>query len=111
MQEGVMLHAQFRSFGALGLVSAMALLTACGGGGSSMNTPPMTAAPPSSSNSTSTTPPAVKQAQAANTAVDPAIVTADNGFGVSLLKNLAAGATANVCIAPICNAMATLVGA
>jgi serpin B len=100
------LHTRVRPFGAPGLASAIALLSACGGGGSSMNSPSMTSTPPSSNSPTSTVPPAVKQAQAANTAVDPAIVTADNGFGVALLKNLAGGASANVCIAPISIAMA-----
>jgi hypothetical protein len=46
------------------------------------------------------------QAQAANTPVDPAIVTADNTFGLKLFQNLNSGATGNVAIAPISVAMA-----
>jgi serpin B len=46
------------------------------------------------------------QAQAANTPVDPAIVTADNTFGLKLFQNLTSGATGNVAIAPISVAMA-----
>jgi serpin B len=60
--------------------------------------------PPSGSNTTA--PPAVMQAQQANTPVDPAIVTADNTFGLNLFQNLNSGATANVAIAPISVAMA-----
>jgi serpin B len=46
------------------------------------------------------------QAKDANTPVAPAIVTADNSFGVSLFQNLNSGASGNVCIAPISVAMA-----
>jgi serpin B len=42
----------------------------------------------------------------AGTAVNPAIVTADNTFALNLFQNLNAGATGNVAIAPISVAMA-----
>jgi len=51
-------------------------------------------------------PPAVMQAQQDNTAVNPAIVTADNSFGLNLFKNLNSGASGNVAISPISVAMA-----
>ena len=60
--------------------------------------------PPSGASSTA--PPAVMQAQQANAPVDPAIVTADNTFGLNLFQNLNVGATGNVSIAPISVAMA-----
>jgi serine protease inhibitor len=80
----------------------------CGGGGSpgggSMSMSPMP--PTSTPQSPSTAPPAVMQAQAADTPVDPAIVTADNTFGLKLFQNLNSSATGNVAIAPISVAMA-----
>jgi serine protease inhibitor len=81
-----------------------AVLGSCGGGGSTMNSgsAPMPSAP---ANMNSTTPPAVAQAMDAGTAVDPAIVTADNTFGLNLFQNLNAGASGNVAIAPISVAM------
>ncbi|HTC38278.1 MAG TPA: serpin family protein [Steroidobacteraceae bacterium] len=98
----------FRHLGAaLGfmLVGAVA-----GCGGSSMDGGSMPVGPtqpPSSPGGPSTTaPPAVAQAQQANTPVDPAIVTADNTFGVNLFQNLYSGAPGNVAIAPISVAMA-----
>jgi serpin B len=99
-------HSRFRQ-GVVAFTSTMSglLLAACGG--SSMSPASAPSAPPSSPNPpTSTAPPAVKQAQAANAPVDPAIVTADNGFGVALFQNLSAGASSNVSIAPISVAMA-----
>jgi serine protease inhibitor len=100
-------HNPFRQLGiALGFILAGALV---GCGGSSMNgammpVGPMQPNPPSSPSGTA--PPAVVQAQKANTPVDPAIVTADNTFGLNLLQNLNSGATGNVAIAPISVAMA-----
>lgn len=79
----------------------------CGGSsmdGASMPVGPMQPEPPS--NPSSMAPPAVMQAQQANTPVDPAIVTADNTFGLNLFQNLNSGATGNVAIAPISVAMA-----
>jgi len=46
-------------------------------------------------------PPAVTQAKDAKTTVDPAIVTADNTFGLNLFKNLNQGSTTNVAISPV----------
>jgi serine protease inhibitor len=100
-------HNPFRALcTALGLILASAL-GGCGGssmGGAMMPVDPMQPNPPSGSNTTA--PPAVMQAQQANTPVDPAIVTADNTFGLNLFQNLNSGATANVAIAPISVAMA-----
>jgi serine protease inhibitor len=81
-----------------------AVLGGCGGGGSAMNSgsAPMPSAP---ANMNSTTPPAVAQAMDAGTAVDPAIVTADNTFALNLFQNLNTGASGNVSIAPLSVAM------
>jgi len=96
----------FRHLGiALGFIMAGAV-GGCGGssdGGSMSPSPP---APPSSPSDPSTAPPAVMQAQQANTPVDPAIVTADNTFGLNLFQNLYSGTPGNVAIAPISVAMA-----
>ena len=100
-------HNPFRPLGtALGLILAGAI-GGCGGGssmsGAMMPVDPMQPTPPTSS---TTPPPAVMQAQQANTPVDPAIVTADNTFGLNLFQNLYSGAPGNVAIAPISVAMA-----
>jgi serine protease inhibitor len=101
-------HNPFRPFGiALGLILASAL-GGCGGssmgGGTTAPPDPMQPNPPSGPSTTA--PPAVMQAQQDNTPVDPAIVTADNTFGLNLFQNLNSGATGNVAIAPISVAMA-----
>lgn len=87
------------------LILAGAVIGGCGGSMSGSytnpNPPPMNNMPTSPS-----APPAVMQAQQANTAVDPAIVEADNTFGVDLFQKLNAGASGNVAIAPISVAMA-----
>jgi serine protease inhibitor len=93
----------------VGTVLGFALASALGGcgGGSAMDGsagPMPPPAPPSSPSSSA--PPAVMQAQQANTPVDPAIVTADNTFGLNLFQNLTSGASGNVAIAPISVAMA-----
>src|SRR5258708_11926857 len=97
-----------RHFG-LGVALLLAgAVAGCGGGssGGSMSMSPMPM-PPSAPNSPGTSaPPAVVQAQQANTPVDPAIVTADNTFGLKLFQNLNSGAVGNVAIAPISVAMA-----
>jgi serine protease inhibitor len=100
-------HNPFRHLGpAIGLLLASAV-GGCGGGsmdGNSMSPNPPPSAPPSSPSTTA--PPAVAQAQQENTPVDPAIVTADNTFGLNLFQNLYSGAPGNVAIAPISVAMA-----
>ena len=78
----------------------------CGGSMSgSMNMNPN---PPGMPNmpSSPAAPPAVMQAQQASTPVDPAIVAADNTFGVNLFQKLNSGAKGNVAIAPISVAVA-----
>jgi serine protease inhibitor len=99
-------HNPFRHLGiAVGFMMAGAV-SGCGGssGGGSMS--PSPPGPPSSPSGPSTAPAAVMQAQQANTPVDPAIVTADNTFGLNLFQNLYAGTPGNVAIAPISVAMA-----
>ncbi len=85
--------------GALGLVVAAALgLGGCGSGtGGARSAPANTAALPT----------AVAQALQARTPVDPAIVTADNQFGLQLLDALITeGGAANIAISPLSAAMA-----
>jgi serpin B len=83
------------------------LVAACGSG-----TVATTATPPGGSGThqptdpTSSAPPAVAKAFAAAAAVDPALVAADNGFGLSLLNTLLPANSGNVAIAPISVAMA-----
>jgi serine protease inhibitor len=89
---------------AIGLLLAATVLAGCGGG---MNNPlgnSSSVNPPATSSSSA--PPAVVQAQSAGTTVNPAIVTADNTFGLNLFQTLIAGATGNVAISPINVAMA-----
>jgi serine protease inhibitor len=92
----------------VGLLLAAAALSACGG--SSMNSSSMSPTPPPSSTPPSTVtqsvPPAVMQAMNAGTAVNPALVTADNTFALNLFQNLNAGTSGNMAIAPISVAMA-----
>jgi serine protease inhibitor len=100
-------HNPFRHLGAALVFMLASAMGGCGGGsmdGSSMSPSPPPSAPPSSPSTTA--PPAVAQAQQDNTPVDPAIVTADNTFGLNLFQNLNSGATGNVAIAPISVAMA-----
>src|SRR5580698_10863409 len=100
-------HNPLRHLGAaLGFMLASAV-GGCGGSspdGGSIAPNPMQPTPPSSPSTTA--PPAVMQAQQDNTPVDPAIVTADNTFGVNLFQNLYSGDPGNVAIAPISVAMA-----
>ncbi len=86
---------------AAALVMAAAL-SGCGGSSMNSGSAPMPSVP---ANMNSTTPPAVAQAMDSGTAVDPAIVTADNTFALNLFQNLNTGATGNVSIAPISVAM------
>jgi serine protease inhibitor len=102
-QEGAMVQqTRYRHYYRRGIVLAgAALLHGCGG--SSMNSDMSPApAPPSGT----TAPPAVVQAQQDSTPVNPAVVTADNTFGLSLFQNLNSGASGNMAIAPISVAMA-----
>lgn len=88
---------------AIALLLAATLLAGCGGGSVSMT---MSSDPAIPASNSSSTPPAVVQAQSAGTAVNPAIATADNAFGLNLFQTLIAGATGNVAISPINVAMA-----
>lgn len=97
---------QRNPFRHLGTVLGLALAGIIGGcGGSSMDGggAPMPPGPPNSPSSSA--PPAVIQAQQAGTPVDPAIVTADNTFGLKLFQNLNSAAAGNMAIAPISVAM------
>src|ERR1700744_1298020 len=97
---------QRNPFRHLGTVLGLGLAGALGScGGSSMDGGASSMPPPPSSSATSA-PPAVMQAQQANTPVEPAIVTADNPFGLNLFQNLDSATTGNVAIAPISVAMA-----
>ena len=90
---------------AIGLILASAMVGGCGGSSMSPGSmgptpPPGGSAPPAAA------PPAVMQAQQANAPVDPALVAADNTFGLNLFQNLSAGGSGNVAISPISIAMA-----
>ena len=93
------------------LLIALCALSACGGGSmGSMSTPASTPASGSGSGAAGSgaagsAPPAVASAKAAGTPVDPAIVTADNGFGFSLFQNLSAGSDQNVVLSPLSAAL------
>jgi serine protease inhibitor len=90
------------------LLAALAALSACGGGGSMGSMSAATSAPTSGSGSGSTAgsvPPAIASAKAAGTAVDPAIVTADNAFGFALFQNLSAGSSGNIVFSPLSAAL------
>jgi serine protease inhibitor len=80
------------------LLICSSLLVACGGGGSGN----MASNPGGGSGGTgaTATPPAVTQAQQAGTPVDPALISADNAFGLNLLNTLLVGNTGNVAISP-----------
>src|SRR5580698_2270520 len=75
------------------LTLAAATLLGCGGS-------PLELAAPAKAQS-SGAPPAVLQAKQAGTAVAPAIVVADNGFGLNLLKQLLQSADGNVAVSPL----------
>ena len=102
-------HNRYPLGSAILLMLIGAIIGGCGGSMSaSMNSNPNSPNMPNAPNmpSSPAAPPAVMQAQQANTPVDPAIVAADNTFGVNLFQKLTAGATGNVAIAPISVAMA-----
>jgi serpin B len=80
--------------------------TAPGAGGTNSSPSPSPSPPTSGTPPTSTSlPPAVAHAQAIGSTVDPAIVAADNAFGLNLLNNLIAANGGNVAISPISVAM------
>jgi serine protease inhibitor len=81
------------------LLAASAVLVGCGGGPVSTEQSP----PGGASNATPT---AVAQAQKANTPVDPAIVAADNAFGLNLMDALLPGSDGNIAISPLSVALA-----
>jgi len=84
------------------LAAAIALV---GCGGSPVST--VQSAPGGNSFSGGATPTAVAQAQKADTPVDPAIVAADNAFGLSLLDTLLPGNDGgNIAISPLSVALA-----
>jgi len=91
-------RARLRAAGAPFILAA--LTAACGSGSVAP-----TESPPGGGG-TSSAPPAVAKAYAAGASVDPSIVAADNGFGLSLLNTLIPGNSGNVAIAPISVAMA-----
>jgi serpin B len=77
------------------LIAAGALLLSACGGGSASNPAAGSGGPASSA-----TPPAVIQAQQNGTATDPALISADNAFGLNLLNTLLPGNSGNVAISP-----------
>ncbi len=83
------------------LVSSF-LLAGCGGSGASSS-----ASPASGTTGDTSTPAAVAEAKAQGTPVDPAVVTADNTFGLNLLQTLIqASPSTNIAISPTSAAMA-----
>src|SRR5271168_3047651 len=83
------------------LMLAAGVLAGCSGASMSINASSNPGAPSGSNSPSSTQPPAVQQAMAADTAVNPAIVAADNAFGLSLFENLNGNAAGNVAISPL----------
>jgi serine protease inhibitor len=90
--------------GIAALLGAALILAACGGGSATTAEAPPSA-PPTGTTGGSAPPAAVTEAQKADTPVDPSIVAADNGFGLSLLNTLIPGAAGNIAISPISVAM------
>lgn len=84
------------------LLAAQAVLVGCGGGSLSGKAPPP-AGPPSAN----AMPAAVAMAKEADTPVDPALVAADNAFGLSLFDTLLSGSDGgNIAISPLSVALA-----
>ena len=87
---------------AIGAMLAGMAVAGCGGGSLSTNAPNMPFGTPLSG-----LPAAVAQAQKADTPVDPAIVAADNAFGLNLLGTLLSGGNGgNIAISPLSVALA-----
>jgi serine protease inhibitor len=92
---------------AVALLAAATVLVACGG--SSVNSAQSLPGRTSNGSSAggSATPAAVAQAETADTPVDPAIVAADNAFGLRLLDTLLPGSDGdNIAISPLSAALA-----
>jgi len=86
-------------------ILAAAVLGGCGGGAVS----PISnggGGPPGVAPASGAVPTAVAEAEKSGTPVDPAIVVADNAFGLKLLNTLTQGADGNVAISPISVALA-----
>jgi serine protease inhibitor len=96
-----------KAYIALGVLLAAELaLVGCGGRSTDVQNPPGGTANRASLSSNST-PSAVATAQNAGTSVDPAIVAADNGFGLRLLDTLLPGSDGgNIAISPLSVALA-----
>ncbi len=99
MQRATLVVCSGSALGAL--LGTVALLVGCGGG--SVGGAPL---PGGGGPSGSSPPSAVLQAQKAGAGVDPAIVAADNAFGLGLLATLIPANPGNVAISPISVAMA-----
>jgi|HubBroStandDraft_1064217.scaffolds.fasta_scaffold00034_4 serine protease inhibitor len=98
-------HVLGRAKGIGALLGLAAALGGCGGGGVGTAQAPSGSTPNGISGSAAPT--AVIQAQKADAPVDPAIVAADNAFGLNLLNTLIPGAGgSNVAISPISVALA-----
>jgi serpin B len=83
------------------LIAALSLV-ACGGGGDTASSDGGSTPTPSSPTAPSgSAPTAVAQAESEQTAVDPAIVAADNGFGLTLFKTLQSSPAGNIAISPL----------
>jgi len=78
-------------------------MAGCGGGGAGSTA---ASAPTPTPSSPSATPAAVVQAESQDTAVNPAIVAADNGFGLTLFQSLQPSAAGNIAISPLSVAVA-----
>jgi len=98
---GTRIAAQLAGAPVLPAIAALAAMLG-GCGGSTANSTPNSAPPVNGT----ATPTAVLQAEKAGTAVDPAIVAADNTFGLNLLNTLIPGSTGNVALSPISVALA-----
>ena len=83
------------------LLTAAAVLAGCGGGSPDVQSP-LGATPNGTSLTAGATPSAVALAQKSGTPVDPAIVAADNGFGLRLLDTLLPGSDGgNIAVSPL----------
>jgi len=96
----------FQLAASIGMLLAAALAAGCSGASTDVMANSAAANPTPNSTSPNGAPPAVAQAQSAGTAVNPAIVAADNAFGLNLFQTLVSGASGNVAISPINVAMA-----